>query len=161
MQINDDKKIEILLNLLNERYNASHRMRERSLNFALWILGFGIAMAWMLVSQITLTFPQKIIVSIFVIIVGCLTKKFLASIEAGFDRNRNIMIKIEEVLGCYKANAYCEDTTLFPKEYKNLDKKETSHFKSLYQWVWAVIGVLISLIWFESILNVIKRLICK
>ena len=161
MQINDDKKIEILLNLLNERCDASHRMRERSLNFALWILGFGIAMAWMLLSQITLTLSQKIILTVFVIIMGYPTKRFLCSIEVGFDRNRKVMVKIEEILGCYKTNMYSEGMALFPEEYKNLDKKETSHFKSLYQWVWTIIGVLISLIWLESILDIVKRLICK
>lgn len=149
MQISNAKKIDILLNLLNERYAASHRMRERSLNFALWILGFGIGMVWMLLSQITLTFSQKIILTAFVIIIGYLTKIFLCAIEVGFDRNRKVMVKIEETLGCYKANIYNEGTALFPEEYKTLDKKETSHFKSLYKWVWVIIGVLIFLAWFE------------
>lgn len=160
MQINDDKKVDILLNLLTERCEASHRMRERSLNFALWILGFGIAMAWMLLSQITLTFFQKIILTIFVVIVGYLTKKFLTSIEAGFDRNRAVMIKIEGVLKCYEANVYC-GTTLFPEEYKNLEKRETSHFISLYQWIWTIVGMIISLIWLEPLLRIIKQLTCK
>lgn len=161
MQISGDKKVDVLLNLLNERYAASHRMRERSLNFALWILGFGIGIAWMLLSQITLTFSQKIILTTFVIIIGCLTKIFLCAIEVGFDRNRKVMVKIEETLGCYKANIYSEGTALFPEAYKTLDKKETSHFKSLYQWVWVIIGVLIFLAWFEYILDIIKQLIYR
>jgi len=160
MEISDNKKIDILLHLLSERYTASHRMRERSLNFAIWILGFGIAMIWMLLSEISLTFSQKIILTIFAVIIGCLTKKFLNSIEVGFDRNRNVMIKIEEVLRCYESNVYC-NSPLFPQEYKNLDKKETSHFISLYLWLWTIVGMVMALIWLEPLLRIIKQVICK
>ena len=160
MEISDNKKIDILLHLLSERYTASHRMRERSLNFAIWILGFGIAMIWMLLSEISLTFSQKIILTIFAVIIGCLTKKFLNSIEVGFDRNRNVMIKIEEVLRCYESNIYC-NSPLFPQEYKNLDKKETSHFISLYLWLWTIVGMVMALIWLEPLLRIIKQVICK
>ena len=160
MEIPDNKKIDILLHLLSERYTASHRMRERSLNFAIWILGFGIAMIWMLLSEISLTFSQKIILTIFAVIIGCLTKKFLNSIEVGFDRNRNVMIKIEEVLRCYESNIYC-NSPLFPQEYKNLDKKETSHFISLYLWLWTIVGMVMALIWLEPLLRIIKQVICK
>lgn len=156
MEISHEKKVDVLLNLLNERYEASHRMRERSLSFALWILGFGIAMAWMLLSQMALTFSQKIILTIFVVVIGILTKKFLASIEVGFDKNRKVMIKIEEALECYKADVYIETTALFPEEYKNLDKKETSHFTSLYQWIWSIVAMLIFLIWLGLILDIMK-----
>jgi len=160
MEISDNKKIDILLHLLSERYTASHRMRERSLNFAIWILGFGIAMIWMLLSEISLTFSQRIILTIFAVIIGCLTKKFLNSIEVGFDRNRNVMIKIEEVLRCYESNIYC-NSPLFPQEYKNLDRKETSHFISLYLWLWTIVGMVMALIWLEPLLRIIKQVICK
>ena len=160
IEIPDNKKIDILLHLLSERYTASHRMRERSLNFAIWILGFGIAMIWMLLSEISLTFSQRIILTIFAVIIGCLTKKFLNSIEVGFDRNRNVMIKIEEALRCYESNVYC-NSPLFPQEYKNLDKKETSHFISLYLWLWTIVGMVMALIWLEPLLRIIKQVICK
>ncbi|RKX91888.1 MAG: hypothetical protein DRP84_10895 [Spirochaetes bacterium] len=160
MEIPDNKKIDILLHLLSERYTASHRMRERSLNFAIWILGFGIAMIWMLLSEISLTFSQRIILTIFAVIIGCLTKKFLNSIEVGFDRNRNVMIKIEEVLRCYESNIYC-NSPLFPQEYKNLDRKETSHFISLYLWLWTTVGMVMTLIWLEPLLKIVKQVVCK
>ena len=44
MKINEDSKIDILRDLLKERYEASHKMRDRSLKFAIWVLGFGIAL---------------------------------------------------------------------------------------------------------------------
>ena len=157
MNINDDKKIDILLDLLNERYGASHRMRERSMNFAIWILGFGIAMIWMLLSQITLTIYQKILLTVLVIMIGYLTRKFLKSIEVGFDRNREVILRIEKILGCYEVNTYIESTALFPNEYRDLYNKKTSHFKSLYIWVWAILIILLLIIWAEQVFGVLIK----
>jgi len=156
MQINDVKKIDILLNLLIERYQAAHRMRERSLSFAIWILGFAIAMFWILLDKTTLILSQKIVLTIFLVIISFLTKKFLNFIEVGFNKNRMIMVNIEEVLGCYKSNLYIEGKALYPEEYKNLDIKKTSHFNSLYFWIWTVTAFLISLIWLEQIIIVLR-----
>jgi len=161
MQISDEKKIDVLLSLLKERCEASHKMRERSLSFTVWILGFGIMISWMLLSGITLTLLQKIIFTLFIVIIGFLAKCFLKAIKEGFDRNRKIMIKIEDVLGCYDSNVYIENTSLFPLEYKNLPKKETSHFFSLYKWLLIMEILLISLMWHDSIFKLLKWVIYK
>ena len=160
MKINDNKKVDILLNLLSERYNASHKMRERSLNFTTWILGFGIALSWILLSQITLNFTQRIVFTIFIIVIGSFTIKFLSSIEIGFYNNRKVMIRIERILGCYKLNEYSDNETLFPKEYKRFNKKRTWHFRSLYIGIILIFILLIVFIWLEPICIVIKNL-CK
>ena len=83
MQIKDTKKADILMNLLIERYKVAHIMRERSLNFAIWILGFAIAMFWILLGKTTLILFQKIVLTIFVVTISFLTKKFLSFIEIG------------------------------------------------------------------------------
>ena len=41
MEISEEKKLEILLAQGQERYEALHKMRDRSMQFALWILGLG------------------------------------------------------------------------------------------------------------------------
>jgi len=159
MEINENDKIKILLNLLNERYNASHRMRERSLNFAIWILGFGVAIAWLLLGGVSLTVSQKVILTPFLIIISALTIYFLHAIKKGFDNNRNIMIDIERVLGCYEKGIYLNTKPLFPKEYEE-NKKGTSsfrrvlkilgsHFVSIYIWIIAVALMIMFLIWFS------------
>lgn len=158
MKINENKKVDILLNLLNERYNASHKMRERSLNFTTWILGFGIALSWILLSQITLNLAQRIIFTIFVIVLGSFTIKFLRSIEIGFDKNRKVMIRIERILGCYKLNEYSDNEPLFPDEYRGFNKKGTWHFRSLYIWISLISILLIVFIWLEPICNAIKQM---
>lgn len=158
MKINENKKVDILLNLLNERYNASHKMRERSLNFTTWILGFGIALSWILLSQITLNLAQRIIFTIFIIFLGSFTIKFLRSIEIGFDKNRKVMIRIERILGCYKLNEYSDNEPLFPDEYRDFNKKGTWHFRSLYIWISLISILLIVFIWLEPICNSIKQM---
>jgi len=156
MQIKDIEKADILMNLLIERYKAAHIMHERSLNFAIWILGFAIAMFWILLGKTTLILSQKIVLTIFVVIISFLTKKFLNFIEIGFNKNRMIMVNIEEALGCYKSNLYIEDKALYPEEYKNLDIKKTSHFNSLYFWIWTITIFLVSLIWLEQVVIILK-----
>lgn len=161
MDINNNKKVDIVLSLLNERYGASHRMRERSLNFAIWILGFGIAMMWILLGEINLHTSQKVILSIFIAIIGYLTIKFLSYIEAGFNANKEVMVTLEEVLECYKQSAYIENKTLYPETYKRLDCNKRSHFKSLYEWIWTITAFLISLLWLEPVLTLIRGICCR
>jgi hypothetical protein len=147
MQVSSDKKVDILLNLLKERYEASHKMRERSLSFATWVMGFGIALVWILVSGSSLGLWQKVVLTGFVFVASALTRKFLKSIETGFEKNHEIMVRIEDILGCYEKNAYAETETLFPEKYKDLSNKDTSHFGSIYLWLMAMGLVLIVMIW--------------
>ena len=154
MQTGDDKKTEILLTVLSQRYEASHKMRARSQSFAIWILGFGIAISWILLGGETLTLLQKTILTAFVVVIGMLSASFLRSIEVGFERNREVMINIEEALKLYDENIYLENAPLFPSEYKDLSRKGTFHFPSLYRWLIAEEAILICLIWHDSILQV-------
>ena len=147
MRINDDKKVDILLNLLKERYEASHKMRERSLSFAVWIMGFGIALIWILIGGPSLGVWQKIVLTGFVLVASALTRKFLKSIETGFKNNHEIMVRIEDILGCYEKDNYVETESLFPEKYKDLSNKGTSHFGSIYVWLVAMGFALILMIW--------------
>lgn len=156
-KISDKDKKDILLSLLSERYNASHKMRERSLSFAIWILGFGVAMVWLLLAGISLTGPQKIILTVFVVVVLALTNYFLCAIEKGFIHNKKIMVNIEQALGCYEKGAYDNSKALFPREYagdyEHLSKLRRflrildTHFVSIYIWTTVIALMIISLIW--------------
>jgi hypothetical protein len=147
MQLNNDKKADILLNLLKERYEASHKMRERSLSFAIWIMGFGIALIWILLGGSPLGLWQKIVLTGFIVIASALTRRFLKSIETGFKNNHDVMVRIEDILGCYEKNIYVEAESLFPQKYKDLSNKDTSHFGSIYVWLVTMAFALILMIW--------------
>ena len=148
MQIDEKDKANILLNLLKERYEASHKMRERSLKFTIWILGFAIAIVWILLNGVSLTLHQKWILTSLIIIIGGITFWFLYAVERGFNKNRKVMIDLEEVLGCYKEGVYIDSKALFPKEYKEIKKKSLiAHFTSMYVLIFPIALIIILLIW--------------
>jgi|LSQX01.3.fsa_nt_gb small-conductance mechanosensitive channel len=156
MYVDDKRKIDILINLLNERYDASHKMRERSLSFAVWILGLGIALIWLLLNMdISLSIFQKIILTIFIASIGCLTKKFLFSIETGFKNNREIMIRIEKILGFYEQDIYSKGESIYPESYKNVEDTKVSHFRSIYLWVYTIFIIIELLIWHDFVFRII------
>lgn len=57
MHLNENQKLQVLLADLQERYNASHKIRERSIKFTLWISGMAIGLGWLLISQKGLVIP--------------------------------------------------------------------------------------------------------
>lgn len=151
MEFTNTQKFDALLNLLNERYKASHNMRERSLRFTLWILGIIIvAVPWLLFNRELLSICIKNSLSILIILIGVFTFWFLRAIEIGFNKNREIIIKIEEVLGCYNVGFYIDKDSLFPAEFKEIKKCSlTYHFTSIYSWVLIAVVVIIFFIWFN------------
>ena len=148
MEINQKDKITILLHLLNERYNASHKIRETSLRLTIWILGLAVAFVWILVNGTTLTAMQKLVLTIIVIILGGSIIWFLHSLETGSIKNRKVMIDLEEALGCYEKDLYIESRTLFPNDYKTNSKRAwSSHFKSIYILIIPITILIIILVW--------------
>lgn len=146
-----EEKTSILLSLLNERYNASHQMRERSYNFAFWILGSAVALIWLLLSEKSLTSSAQWFLTILVALLGLLTCHFIIAIHKGFNRNKEAMVNIEDALGCYDEGVFCKDKRLYPSEYK---KEEScwrrffySHFTTLYFWIAILYIAVIILIW--------------
>ena len=93
MEIPEDQKIRVLMAQLEERYGASHKMRDRSMQFGLWILGLGLGMAWVLIGKVILTNPQKIFLLLFLIVVGFLSITFVRAIERGFPLFLNSCLK--------------------------------------------------------------------
>ena len=60
--ISENDKPKILQDLLNQRYQAERLMRQRSTDFTKWILGLGIMLLWIILSQIQLTIIQKVFI---------------------------------------------------------------------------------------------------
>jgi hypothetical protein len=145
MQFSDDKKVDILLALLKERYESSHKMRERSYKFTVWISGLAIALIWLVLNSYSLSYPQKLTLIILALVLGSLSIWFLRSIERGFNTNREVTINIEEALGCYESNFFGQGV-LYPDQYKSSQKTRTSHFISLYILLGAVIVGLIIIV---------------
>jgi hypothetical protein len=99
ISMSDDKKIEILLKALEERYNSIHIIRERVQNICLWILGLFITAAgWLLQSNHSLLTKEKIFFSLMILISVFVIRVFyLNDLEKGFKTQQKIQAKIEEV----------------------------------------------------------------
>lgn len=156
MEISEDKKVEFLLEQLKERYEALHKMRDRSMQFSLWILGFGLGLAWLLINENEITFNQKIAISIVLIAVFILTMYFVKAIGYGFDRNRKIMIRLEKALKLFDIDFYEKDKAILPETFKSEKKSMSGHFKTLCTIIVVVFILLMALTWANPCKNKLK-----
>jgi len=147
MEIGSDKKIDILMNLLKERYDSAHKLRERSYKFTVWLLGIGVAFIGFVVTKPCLSFSQKLFLTGFIVVVGILASSFLKSMEKGARKNRQVMIRIEEKLGCYEAGLYDGQDSVYPTNYRTQGSSRLPHFSYLYLWIIAIAGFVIALLW--------------
>lgn len=132
MKIPEDKKLDILMAQLQERYEALHKMRDRSMQFVLWIIGFGLGMAWLLIHESPLSTLQKYAVAFLIIIIGSISIIFVHGIARGFRNNRNILIEIESMLGLYEPGFYGPNGAVLPKSFAKNKSRCTDHFNTLY-----------------------------
>jgi len=147
MRLSEDQKIQILLAELQERYNASHKIRERSIQFTLWISGMAIALGWLLITQKTLMLSQRISLTLLILALFAGTLYFMMGLRRGFKKNRVSMINTEHALGMYESGVYLEVVSLLPKEYRQLKGKWSDHFYTLYMWLILVAIALLILTW--------------
>jgi hypothetical protein len=147
VEISEENKLEILLSQLHERYEALHKMRDRSMQFTLWILGFGLGLVWLLINEIVLTLGQRITITIILLLIFIVTFIFVKAIGNGFAHNLKIMINIEKALQLYEKDTYGIGEAILPKEFCQQKIKLTGHFSTLYALIATVFLLLIILTW--------------
>ena len=147
MVLNEDQKLQVLIAELQERYNASHKIRERSVKFTLWISGMAIGLGWLLISQKTLFLSQRVALTLLIFALSAGTIYFIMGLRRGFIKNREAMIRNERALGMHDPGVYLEDTSLLPAKYSNTKKKWSDHFHTLYVWLILVALSLLILTW--------------
>lgn len=121
LELPPEKKIDIALAQLSERYTALHNMRDRSMQFTIWILGLGLALGWLLLSEIALTKTQTGILVLFLILIFLASRHFLRGIRTGFENNMKIALSLERALLLLEPGAYIESKAIL--EEKFADKK--------------------------------------
>ena len=147
MEISEEKKLEILLAQLQERYEALHKMRNRSMQFVLWILGLGLGMAWLLINEAELSSTQRLFLTIFLIVISLAVWLFVHAIACGFKANRGIIIRIEKALKLYEKDYYDIPESILPTEFSCQKCGKTGHFNTLYMLIIIVFTTLIVLTW--------------
>ncbi len=147
MEISEEKKPEVLLSQLRGRYEALHKMRDRSMRFALWILGFGLGLAWLLINETVLTVGQRITITIILIAILSVTMLFVKAIGHGFNRNRAIVTRIETALKLFEKGTYGIHESILPEKFQQQKTGMAGHFKTLYVLICTVFLLLIILTW--------------
>lgn len=146
MVLNDEKKLQVVLAELQERYNASHQMRERSVRFTLWIAGMGIGLGWILVSK-EIHFPQQVAITLLIFALFLGAVYFLAGLRRGFQKNREVVVRCERALGMHEPGVYLTGRSLLPGEYGQIRCKWSDHFRTLSLWLLIVATSLLILTW--------------
>ena len=132
MQLSEEKKIDILMMQLGERYTALHQMRDRSMTFTLWLLGLGLGMAWLLMCEVTLDAVQILFTILLLCVLAASSILFLRGIQRGFSKNREIVIGLETALSLYDNDAYGLAAPVLPKEFSSSKCRWSGHFETLY-----------------------------
>jgi len=147
MRLNEDQRLRILLADIKERYNASHKIRERSIQFTLWISGMAIGLGWLLISQKELVLPHRVALTLLVMALFAGTIYFLMGLRRGFRKNCEAMINCERALGMHDSGVYLTEKLLLPLEYSRMNRKWSDHFHTLYVWLLLVAVSLLILTW--------------
>jgi hypothetical protein len=130
-QLNDDQKVQVLLSQLQERYCASHNMRERSTQCVLWISGLAIGLAWLLISQSGITIMQRFALTLLIAALSIGSLIFMRGLQNGFKNNRNAMIACERSLNMHTPGAYMTDESLLSEAYADNNRRWSDHFNTL------------------------------
>ena len=90
---------------------------------------------------------QKILISTLLIILGATTFYFVWSIGQGFNKTRQIIIKLEKSLKLYDKNYYDISDSILPPEYYSKKTGIRGHFKTLNVLIVVLLLSLLVLIW--------------
>lgn len=141
MKISEDKKIEVLLAALKERYEALHKIRDRVQASGIWILGILMgASGWLLQSDKSLTISEKLVFIVATLLAFLFFRfDFLADLRKGFTAQQRAAAAIETKLGLYEEALYGEDgSTVYPLTWKDAGTKEGDgkFFDTVYHLLW-------------------------
>ncbi|MDB4992040.1 MAG: hypothetical protein JWL75_285 [Parcubacteria group bacterium] len=133
----EDKKIDVLIAALQERYTSTHTIRERVQSVCLWALGVSLAATgWLIQSDVLFPF---IITLLFILLLGviyyALRHVYFADLERGFSRQLKTTAKIEEALHLYDPTYFHNSESIYPKEWKSAGNpsSEGNFFNSNYR----------------------------
>ena len=101
--IDDEKKADILLSALEERYDSIHKIRERVESTGIWFLGIMLGVSgWLLQADVSLTCDQKIIYILAAVVAFVAVRYFyLEDLCTGFRGQQRMAAKIEKALGFF------------------------------------------------------------
>lgn len=151
MTLNDDKKVDILLSALNERYQSIRAIRDRVQSVSLWVMGLLLgAAAWLAQSGKVLGGTERIPLLILVAAgVILLRRLYFADLEKGFNGQLRTAARLEEALGLFAPDTYGPSgQSIYPAAWVNAgqDGSQGEFFKSSYRLVYLSAAILVAAI---------------
>lgn len=136
MDINNEKKVDILISALEERYSSIHKIRERVQSTGVWFLGILLAISGFLIqSDIYFSCFEKIIILLGLGATMAAIFYYLNDLEKGFRGQMSTATKLEKALGFYEKKFFSNsEETLYPESWSHAGTKKASgnFFKSTY-----------------------------
>ncbi len=147
MNLNDDQKVQVMVAELQERYGASHKIRERSTQFTIWLSGLAIGLAWLLISNKGLSYYQLFTLRILILALWGGAAVFILGLRKGFNGNHRTMITCERALGMFDKGLYLSNESLLPVLYATPRERWCNHFNTLCVWLCIIALALLLLTW--------------
>jgi hypothetical protein len=147
MDVSDNQKFDVLMAQLEERYGASHKIRERCTQFTLWITGMAIGLAWLLINECTLNLGQRIALTLFTLALFWGALFLLKGFLRGGATNRATLARIEAALGLYDAGMYLPGESILPAAYRTPKPTKSHDCCTLVVWLSVVAISLVAIIW--------------
>lgn len=147
MKIQEDQKINILINALDERYKSIHTIRERVQTVSIWILGILIgASGWLFQSNMCFSLHQKTLsVALLLLVWATLRWFYFNDLQKGFNSQMKVAAKIEDSLGLFDEKIYTDsEDSIYPKSWKKSGQKgcEGKFFDNAYGLLIVGFGIL-------------------
>jgi len=152
--IDQNKKIDIIISGLQERYNAQHIIRKRVQDIGLWVLGVLTATSgWILTNSCFVNLGNGVgfiifSISCYIVLRYC----YLADLNKGFKDQQKVASKLEKLLGFYDADFFKKDLEfIYPESWLHAGttKGEGRFFKTTYYLLYLGFGALIFSILFS------------
>ena len=120
--LSNDKKADIILAALDERYKALHAIRDRVQSIGVWALGILLAAGgWLIQSTALLTSLQKTLYILGILVaVSVLRFKYLGDLKRGFKGQQRVAVRLEKALGLFSPRVFDnESDPIYPPQWKN------------------------------------------
>lgn len=158
--INPDKKVDILLSALEERYQSIREIRNRVQSTGVWFLGvMGVIGGWLFQSEVALGCLQKNIYILAIVVIFIVVRFiYLKDLNIGFKGQQRAAVKLENALGLFIAGFFEEGgNPIYEELWKKAgtEKGEGNFFRTTYALMYTGAAFLILAILFKGCFYVI------
>ena len=118
MNITEEQKADILLAMLEHRYGAIERIRDRVYGFAIWTLGIFLGVTGLVLEGTLQPGPTgRWVLSFAAFLALAAIVFYIRDLEKGFCNQLRVAIRVETLLGFYETGVYDSAGGLYPPSW--------------------------------------------